>query len=425
MKKSRTVRPPAGVESPPTRRLPLVELLVDTEAELFELAVRSGLQVLDAMLEADRTAICGPRYAHQANRTASRAGTVASEVVLGGRKVAIRRPRVRSGRREVSLPTFRAMAQTDPLQRRTVEQLLVGVSTRGYARSLEPLPLDIPSRGVSKSAVSRRFVAKTAAQLAAWQATPLDDLDLVGLVLDGVHIGEHCLIVALGIGADGTKHALGLWEGSTENATVCQSLLANLQSRGLRTDRSVLVMLDGSKALRAAVTAVFDRAALGQRCQVHKTRNILDHLPERQRPWVQAILRRAYQSEDVTTATRLLRYLARRLDREHPGAAASVREGLEETVTILTLNLSSRLQRSLAPTNALESLISRTRHVQRHVTRWRGGQMMLRWVAAGVLEAAKGFRRLKGHADMPTLVAALRARDQRLGLGDALEQQVA
>ena len=271
MKKSRTVRPTAGVESPTTRRLPLVEVLIDTEAELFDLAVRSGLQVLDAMLEEDRTAICGPRYAHQADRTASRAGTVASTVVLGGRKVSIRRPRVRSGRQEVPLPTFQTMAQTDPLRRRTVEQLLVGVSTRGYARSLEPLPADIPSRSVSKSAVSRRFVAKTASQLAAWQATPLDELDLVGLLLDGVHIGEHCVVVALGVGVDGTKHALGLWEGSTENATVCQSLLANLQSRGLRTDRSILVMLDGSKALRAAVTAVFGRAALVQRCQIHKT----------------------------------------------------------------------------------------------------------------------------------------------------------
>ena len=265
MKKSRTVRPTAGVESQTTRRLPLVEVLIDTEAELFDLAVRSGLQVLDAMLEEDRTAICGPRYAHQAERTASRAGTVASTVVLGGRKVSIRRPRVRSGRQEVPLPTFQTMAQTDPLRRRTVEQLLVGVSTRGYARSLEPLPADIPSRSVSKSAVSRRFVAKTASQLAAWQATPLDELDLVGLLLDGVHIGEHCVVVALGVGVDGTKHALGLWEGSTENATVCQSLLANLQSRGLRTDRSILVMLDGSKALRAAVTAVFGRAALVQR----------------------------------------------------------------------------------------------------------------------------------------------------------------
>ena len=189
----------------------------------------------------------------------------------------------------------------------------------------------------------------------------------------------------------------------------------------LRTDRSVLVMLDGSKALRAAVTAVFGRAAVVQRCQAHTTRNILDHLPERQRPWVQAILRRAYQSEDVKTAPRLLRNLARRLDREHPCAAASVREGLEETVTVLTLGLSPRLQRSLATTNAAESLISRTRHVKRNVKRWRGGQMMLRWVAAGVLKAAKGFRRLKGHADMPQLVAALRTRDQRLGFGDSRE----
>ena len=185
-------------------------------------------------------------------------------------------------------------------------------------------------------------------------------------------------------------------------------------------------MLDGSKALRAAVTAVFGRAALVQRCQIHKTRNILDHLPERQRPWVLAILKRAYQSEDVKTATRLLRHLARRLEQEHPCAAASVREGLEETVTVLTLGLSPRLQRSLATTNAVESLISRTRHVKRNVKRWRGGQMMLRWVAAGVLEAAKGFRRLKGHADMPQLVAALRARDQCLGLKDATEvEQVA
>ena len=162
MKKSRTVRR-AAVESPTTRRLPLVELLIDTEAELFDLAVRSGLQVLDVMLEEDRTAICGPRYAHQIDRTASRAGTVASEVVLGGRKVGIRRPRARSGRQEVPLPTFQAMAQTDPLRRRTVEQLLVGVSTRGYARSLEPLPADVPSRSVSKSAVSRRFVRSTRA----------------------------------------------------------------------------------------------------------------------------------------------------------------------------------------------------------------------------------------------------------------------
>jgi len=264
--------------------------------------------------------------------------------------------------------------------------------------------------------VSRRFVAKTAAQLATWQSAPLDALDLVALLIDGVHVGDHCLVVALGIAADGQKHALGLWDGSTENATVCQSLLANLQSRGLRTDRSLLVILDGSKAIRKAVQATFGAAALVQRCQVHKMRNVLDHLGDRHRPWAQAILRRAYQSAEVKTAQRLLLDLARRLEAEHPGAAASVREGLDETLTVLTLALSARLRRSLATTNAAESLLSRTRHVKRNVKRWRGGQMMVRWVAAGILEAVKGFRRLKGHADMPLLVAALRARDQHLGL---------
>ena len=412
MKQSRTVARPAVVESP--RHLPLVDLLVDARSELFELAVRSGLKVLETMLEEDRTALCGPRYAHLEQRRAARAGTVSSEVVLGGRKIAVQRPRVRAD--EVSLPTFQAMADVDPLNRRVVEQMVVGVATRRYARSLEPVPATMKSRGTSKSAVSRRFVAKTAAQLTAWQTASLEALDLVGLLIDGVHIGEHCLIVALGIAADGQKHALGLWDGSTENTRVCQDLLANLQSRGLRTDRSLLVILDGSKALRKAVRATFGEAALVQRCQVHKTRNILEYLSDRDRPWAQAILRRAYQTTDVKTAQRLLLDLARRLEHEYPSAAESVREGLDETLTVLTLKLSARLRRSLATTNAAESLISRTRLVKRNVKRWRGGQMMLRWVAAGILEAVKGFRRLKGYADMPMLVNALRARDRQLAL---------
>src|SRR5215510_6400332 len=415
MKKSRIPSAVPHAESS-LRHLPLVDLLVDTKTELLELALRSGLKVFTTMLEEDRTAICGPRYAHEPERPASRAGTTRSEVVLGGRKVAIQRPRVRTVAGEVALPTFEARAAIDPLDRRVVEQMLVGVATRQYARSLEPIGPEIDSRGTSKSAVSRRFVARTTAQLTAWQGAPLDGLELVALLIDGVHLGDHCLIVALGIGADGQKHALGLWDGSTENATVCQGLLANLQSRGLRTDRSLLVILDGSKALRKAVRATFGDAALVQRCQVHKMRNILEYLSDRDRPWAQAILRRAYQAADMTTAQRLLHDLARRLETEYPSASESVREGLDETLTVLTLKLSPRLRRSLATTNAAESLISRTRSVKRNVKRWRGGQMMLRWVAAGILEAVKGFRRLKGYADMPTLVSALRARDRRLGL---------
>jgi putative transposase len=420
-RESRTVNRSDQIDSPLQRHLPLVDLLVDMRADLMELAVASGLKVLTTMLEADRTAICGPRYAHEPDRAASRAGTVSSEVVLGGRKVQIRRPRVRADGEEVALPTFQAFADTDPLNRRVVEQMLIGVATRQYGRSLESTGAEVRVRGTSKSAVSRRFVVKTAAQLAAWRSTALDTMDLVALLIDGVHIGEHCIIIALGIDDTGGKHALGLWDGSTENAAVCQSLLADLQSRGLRTDRSLLVILDGSKALHKAATQTFGAAALMHRCQVHKLRNILEHLPEGQRAGVRAIVARAYRQTDVAVARRLLQDLARRLEDRYPSAAGSVREGLDETLTVLTLGLSDRLRQSLATTNAIESLISRTRHVKRNVKRWRGGQMVLRWTAAAILEAVKGFRRLKGHKDMPKLVAALRARDQQLGIAVSVE----
>ncbi len=400
------------------RHLPLVDLLVDTRAELFEVMVRSGFKVLTAMLEEDRIALCGRWHAHRPDRTASRAGHVPSEVVLGGRKVTIRRPRVRNAAGEVPLPTFEAFADTDPLDRRVMEQMLVGVATRQYARSLEPVEANVQTRGTSKSSVSRRFVAKTAAQVAAWQTASLEALDLVALLLDGVQFGDHCLVVALGIDATGQKHPLGLWHGSTENATVCQGLLATLQARGLRTDRSLLVILDGSKALRKAVEQTFGRAAWVHRCHVHKTRNILEHLSERERPWVRAILRRAYAAEDIAKARRLLLDLARRLDEGFPNAAESVREGLDETLTVVALPISARLRRSLATTNPIESLMSRTRHLHRNVTRWRGGTMIVRWMTAAVIEAAKGFRRLKGCADMPALVATLRARDRQLRLAD-------
>ena len=420
-KQSRTVIHRGQSDSQAQRHLPLVDILVNTQTELQALVVASGLKVLDAMLEEDRVAVCGPRYAHQPERRAYRAGHAPSEVVLGGRKVAVRRPRVRRAGQEVSLPTVQAFMNTDPLNRRVVEQLLVGVATRQYGRSLEPLGADVRTRGTSKSAVSRRFVAQTQAQLDAWRATPLDALDLVALLIDGVQVGGHCIVVALGIEKTGQKHPLGRWEGSTENTTVCQGLLANLQSRGLRTDRSLLVILDGAKALHTAVTQTFGRAALVQRCQIHKRRNVLEYLPKAQRPWVKAILTRVYTNPDVKAAQRLLQDLARRLDVDYPSATASVREGLDETLTVIGLRLSARLQRSLATTNAVESLLSRTHHVKRNVKRWRGGTMVLRWVAAGVLEAAKGFRRVKGCKHMPRLVAALRARDAQLGLGDSAE----
>ena len=371
------------------------------------------------MLDEDRAAVCGPRYAHQPARQAYRTGHTPSQVVLGGRKVAIRRPRARRAGEEVPLPTARAFANADPLNRRVVDQMLTvwrPASMRGvWNRSAPTSPRGARASVRSVDALSRRlrrsWMRGGRRRSTRWT--------WVGLLIDGVHVGGHCIVVARGIDTMGAKHPLGLWEGATENATVCQGLLTNLGSRGLRTDRSLLVIVDGAKALDTAVTQTVGRAALVQRCQVHKGRNILEHLPEAQRPWVKAVLTRAYTNSHVKTATRLLQDLARRLDTDYPSAATSVREGLDETLTVLGVGLSERLQRSLATTNAIESLLSRTRHVQRHVKRWRGGTMVLRWVAAGVLEAATGFRRVQGCQDMPALVAALRARDARLGLGES------
>jgi len=404
------------------RVIPLAGVTVDIESQLMEVVVDAGLQVLHRMLEDDRDAVCGPRYRHLTRRQASRAGTVPSEVVLGGRKVAIRRPRVRANGREVTLPTFAMAAATDPLVRRAVEQMLVGVATRRYARSLEPLGVGVLTRGTSKSAVSRRFVAQTGAQLEAWRSTPLDGLDLVALLIDGVHFADHLVVVALGIDVNGRKHPLGLWSGSTENAGVCQALLANLQERGLSTDRSLLVILDGSKALKKAVRDVFGTAAWIQRCQVHKVRTVLLHLPKVQHARVSAVMRRAYQSGDIARARRILMQLMRPLETSYPSAAASLEEGLDDTLTVIGLPVIERLQRSLATTNAIENVIGHLRYVHHNVKRWRHGRMVLRWAAAGFAEASKGFRRIKGCSDLPRLVAALRQRDQELGLASAETQ---
>ena len=269
----------------------------------------------------------------------------------------MQRPRVRAEGREVPLPTFQAAAQADPLNRRVVEQMLVGVATRHYARSLESVPAGVVSRGTSKSSVSRRFVAKTTAQLRAWQSHRWtastswrysSTVCILGTTASWWPSGSPRM-------ARNTRSAYGRAPPRTPRCV--QSLLANLQSRGLRTDRSLLVILDGAQALHKATRAVFGEAALIQRCQVHKLRNILDHLPERQRPWVQAIVRRAYRATDVKMATRLLTNLAQRLDEEYPSAAGSVREGLGGNAHGPHAALSARLQRSLnMTTNAARAV---------------------------------------------------------------------
>lgn len=414
MKKQCRVR----TEREQARRAVSVEAItIDPRATLMELAVTTGVQVLQHLLEEDRATLCGARYRHQASRVASRAGTAPSEVILGGRKLAIPRPRVRAAGREVPLPTWRAMAQTDPLTARVLQQVLLGVATRRYAESLEPVGA-MRTRGTSKSAVSRRFVAHTAAQVETWRSRPLGELDLAVLFLDGVRFGRDCLVVALGIDGGGHKHVLGVWQGSTENATVCQALLTNLAERGLRTDRSLLIVLDGSKALAKAVSQTFGAAAWVQRCHVHKIRNVVDYVPKAQQAWVRQRLYHALHAPSSGAARRQLETLARQLDARSPSAAASLREGLDELVTVLDLPVTALLRRALVNTNTIESAIGRLRHVHRNVKHWRGAAMVMRWAVAGLADAARGFKRIKGATDMRALVNVLRARDKQLGLGN-------
>ena len=381
---------------------------------LLETVLIAGLAYVKEVLESEREALCGPRYEHADGRAAYRAGHVASSLVLGGRRLAVERPRVRTtGREEVALPSWVAWSDTDPLEERAVEQMIVGVSTRDYERSLEPLPDTLHGRATSKSTVSRRFVRGTQQHLHKLLARPIPE-DLAVLVLDGVHVAEHVVVTAVGVDPEGKKHVLGLCEGASENATTCASLLDNLVERGLRTDRSLLVVIDGSKALRRAVRARFGDRALVQRCQEHKKRNVLDALPKGKRDSVKRALNEAYRTREVVRARKMLENLARRLDQEHPGAAASLREGLDELLTVKALGLDQQLERSLSTTNLIENLIGNARDVAARVKRWRGGRMILRWCAAGVLEAERHFHRIKGCKHMQYLCAALHRRDEEL-----------
>jgi transposase-like protein len=380
--------------------------------ELHEFVVGAGMEALDELLERERTEVCGPRYRRGAGRRGSRTGHAMGELVLGGRRVRVMRPRARSrDGQEVVLPSWQQFSDEDPLHKRTLEQMLVGVSTRKYARSLEPVAPGIKVRGARKSAVSSRFIAITEARMKEWFERDLSTLNIVVGLVDGVRIGDHVMIVAVGVDVSGHKHVLGIREGATENAAVCTELLCDLRQRGMSTEKNTLFVLDGSKALHKAVVDVFGSRARIQRCQIHKFRNVKDQLPEYMRATVSATMRQAYGCSNVVHARKLLQNLARTLRADHPSAAASVEEGLEETLTVMGMRLPRPLERVLSTTNIIENLIGSTRDLSKRVKRWRDGQMIVRWTATAVHEASKKFRRITGHKNLPRLVAVLRDND--------------
>lgn len=371
-----------------------------------------GLLAFRELLEGEAATIAGPKGKHHGQRTHHHWGTAPTPLPFGGRHVVVQRPRVRSkgkGGTEVELPSVAAAREADPMPAHVAEQVVVGVSTRGYKRSLEPVDESIETRGESKSNVSRALIENTTEKLADFLARNLADLDIVAMFIDGIEIGKHAVIIALGVAADGTKVPLGVWCGSTENHTVAAALLQNLIERGLRVDAPLLFVIDGGKGLRKALSDVFGDRAVVQRCQVHKARNVRDHLPQERRAYVRRQMRDAYKSKSAKTAKMMLGQLASWLEANgEDSAAASLREGLDETLAVLRLGLPTTLCRTFSTTNAIENMNGTLRRVIHNVKRWRGEAMIQRWVALGVAEAQRGFRRVKGHAQMKSLVVALR-----------------
>jgi putative transposase len=390
------------------RRVRVGEVLVQARTALREIVVEAGFQVLAAMLEEDRDVLCGPRYQQGEVRHAYRHGSEEAPVVLGGRKVRVKKLRVRSAAGgEIPLPTWQEITREDPLEERAVEQMLVGVSTRRYARSLEPLPTGVESLAVSRSSVSRRFVAKTAQQVETFLSRPVDGLDFPVVMIDGTGLGDHVLVVALGIDSAGHKQVLGVAEGSTESQGVCLGLLRNLIERGLPVERARLFVIDGGKGIRGAIREVFAQWALIHRCHVHKMRNVLDCLPKNKRATVGAALRRAWSAGSEKEARAQLLALEKQLEIQHPGAIATLREGRDETLTLLKLGVRGALYRTLCSTNPIENLQGSLKRVAKRVKRWRGGSMALRWAASALMEAEKRFRRIRGYRALASFNASL------------------
>jgi putative transposase len=407
---------------PPRVQEALGQLVGSAKEGLLALSVGVGLGVLAELMEEEVVDVVGAKGRHDPERTAVRHGHEAGEVTLGGRRVPVERPRVRTadGGSEVRLQTYEYFADRDPLSRSVLERMLAGVSTRRYRRTQEPVgaELEQAARSTSRSTVSRTFIERTRRSLGELMSRRLDDVRLAVMMIDGLELQGRTNVVALGITTEGVKIPLGLWEGSTENAAVATALLSDLVERGLDPEQGILFVIDGAKALRKAIRNVFGEAPV-QRCLRHKERNVLDHLPERERPAVKQRLRRAWALDDDARALDQLRALARELDRSYPGAAGSLREGIEETLTLTRLGVSGNLKRTLESTNPCESMIEIVRRTQRNVKRWSSGEMALRWTAAGMLEAERQFRKIIGYRDLATLVVAIERDHDRRHHSDA------
>jgi putative transposase len=419
MKKSTT---PAGVVP-----VAIVEEAWQEVGASFErFCLTAGIATLAAMMEADTARLCGRRYARGDGRDGHRWGRTKGKLGFHGGKVALERPRVRArDGGEVPLPSWEAAMAEDWLGKWAMNLMLINVSTRKFGRAVRLPEGDVPAEngaGLSKSAASRRFVALSAERMKEWMASDLSKLDLLVIQIDGIRIEEDLvLLAAVGVDGEGGKHPIGVIEGASENATVVQALLDNLIERGLDPKVCRLFIIDGAKALTKAIRKTFGRHTPIQRCQIHKARNILERLPKPLQASVRRALRQAWELDDADKAERLIRNLARRLEQQAPGVAGSLLEGLDEILTVVRLGLPAELRRSLACTNIIENMMGTIRRVCRNVKRWQDASMALRWTSAAMLEAAKGFRRLKAHKQLSALRTALAAHQAKHAANSAVE----
>jgi putative transposase len=393
--------------------LPLVEVWEELQPEVEQLTGLAGLQIIRAVIEDEVTRRVGPRYQPASERGCFRWGQQPGYVVFAGQKVPVNRPRVRTREgQEVELETYARLQHDGRRQRAVREGIVAGLTSRNYQRAVQSV---LDGYGIQKSSVSREFVQASSAQLKKLCEKNLAELDLVAMLIDGIHFGKQVLVVALGIESSGKKQVLGVWQGATENTAVVKDLLEDLVTRGLSTERRYLFVIDGAKALRAAIERVFGERAEVQRCQLHKRRNVAEYLPKGAQGDYDRRIRNAYAMTGYAEAKAELQKIFRQLERVNPSAAHSLEEGLEETLTVHRLAVSELLRRSLANTNPIESCLSTVERVARNVKRWHAGDQALRWTATGLLEAERKFRKVKGFRELPTL--------QRK-LNPALTQQV-
>lgn len=394
----------------PEALLPLLSMIGRAQLSIEDLLGQLSRQFIEQLLVLSAQGVAGAQHKGRHTGEVRWHGTQNGVVALGHAKLRVKRPRLRSASGEIGIPAYNALATDGDLARRIADILVCNVSTRKYARVVHRC---VDELGISKSAVSRQFVKQSAQAWAKLMGRDLSQTDFVAMYVDGIIVGKHHIIAAAGVDALGTKHVLGLVAGSSENAKVVKDLLTGLAQRGLDLNIARLWVIDGSKALRSGIEQLCGKDAKVQRCRIHKIRNVSERLPKERAQQVRWLMKQAFKLDAAAGKLRL-KALAKSLKAQHPDAAASVLEGLDEMFTITDLGVTGELARCLATTNVIESPNSVVRRVSGRVTNYKDAEMALRWTAAGFLEAEKSFRKLRGYADLKTLINSLRPANQQV-----------